>query len=306
MNIREWTLPVYTILMQISVGAHFLLWVIRARAGSRFSPVEMDKVIRNPVLVIWFTALVAMIGSHFHLSRPFHSIFALMNFKSSWLSREIVFSILFFLTTLVVWYLSRYHSNRPKLIAGVGWLGIFWGLLLVYCMARIYLIPTQTAWNSVTVIISFYVTTLLLGCATIMCLLILDMMFSEIQHMDASLQVQFVKHSFGGLTGVMLLAAAASLAVVFVQIALLGQGDITARTSLRLLIELYLPLLLIRLLLLVIASLYLAFSVSQLYRNKSTPQSLMMPVYLSSMMIFVAEIVGRFLFYATHIRTGLF
>ncbi len=305
MNIREWTLPVYTILMQIAVGAHFLLWVIRTRAGTRFSHREMEKVVRNPVLVIWFTSLVAIIGSHFHLSRPYHSFYAVMNFKSSWLSREIVFSILFLLTTFIAWYLSRYHTTRPKLITATGWLGVFWGLLLVFSMAHIYLIPTQTAWNSATVIVSFYVTTLLLGCMTIMCLMILDVKFTEVQQVDTSLQIQVIRHSFSGLTGLMLLAVVMNLVVVLVQIMLLGQGDITARTSLELLIELYLPLLLLRLILLVAASLYLGFWVSQLYKEKATPQSLLIPIYLCSMMIFIAEIVGRFLFYATHIRVGL-
>ncbi|MFZ5857942.1 MAG: dimethyl sulfoxide reductase anchor subunit family protein [Chloroflexota bacterium] len=306
MNIREWTLPVFTILMQIAVGAHILLWGIRARAGVRFSHDEMEKLVRNPILVVWFTSLVAMIGAHLHLSRPAHSIFAILNFKSSWLSREIVFTFLFFLTTLLVWYLSRYYTNRPRLVAGVGWLGVFWGLLLVYCMARIYLIPTQTAWNSVTVIISFYVTTLLLGCMTLMCLMILDMKFTEIKKMDITLQMQFIRYSFAGLVSMMLLAVVMNLTVILVQIMMLGQGDITARTSLNLLIQLYLPLLLIRLFLLITASLQLAFSMSQLYKDKITPQNMLVPVYISSLMIFVAEIVGRFLFYATHIRTGLF
>lgn len=305
MNIREWTLPVYTILMQISVGAHLLLWVIRAKSSTRFSQGEVERLTRNPMLVIMFTALVAMIGSHFHLSRPFHSFFAVLNLGSSWLSREIVFTLLFFLSMLTVWYLSRYHTTRSRLISGVGWLGAFWGLLLVYCMAHIYLIPTQTAWNSPTVVVSFYVTTLLLGCVTIMCLMTLDMKFAEIQQMDTSLQMQVIRFSFPRLTGLMLLSVALNLVIAFTQILLLDRGDVTARTSLELLVKLYLPLLVMRLFLLLAAPLYLAFSVRLLLRNSATTQTLIMPVYLSSLMIFVAEIVGRFLFYATHIRTGL-
>jgi DMSO reductase anchor subunit len=36
-----------------------------------------------------------------------------------------------------------------------------------------------------------------------------------------------------------------------------------------------------------------------------TPQSLLLPVYLSCLLILVGEIIGRFLFYATHIRVGI-
>jgi DMSO reductase anchor subunit len=140
---------------------------------------------------------------------------------------------------------------------------------------------------------------------TIMCLMILDVRFAEIQQVDTALQMQVIRYSFSGLTQLTLLVVVMNLVVTLVQIMLLSQGDITARTSLDLLIELYLPLLLIRLLLLVATPVYLGLSVSQLYKHKATPQALMVPVYLSSLMIFVAEIVGRFLFYATHIRTGL-
>jgi DMSO reductase anchor subunit len=42
-----------------------------------------------------------------------------------------------------------------------------------------------------------------------------------------------------------------------------------------------------------------------MYRLKTKPQSLMLPVYLSCLSIMVGEIIGRFLFYATHIRVGL-
>lgn len=96
-----------------------------------------------------------------------------------------------------------------------------------------------------------------------------------------------------------------SLAIIFIQIRLLAQGDLIARTSLSLLIELYLPLFLLRLMLLIVASFALMYAVVKMYRMHFVPQSLMMPVYLSCLLILVGEIIGRFLFYATHIRMGL-
>ncbi|MHB8778262.1 MAG: dimethyl sulfoxide reductase anchor subunit family protein, partial [Anaerolineales bacterium] len=171
MNVREWTLPVYTILMQIAVGALFVLWLIRTRATSKFSPGDIDRIIRNPILVISFTIMVAMIGAHFHLSKPYRSFLAVLNFKSSWLSREIAFTVSFFITTVSVWYLTRYQNTHRKLISNIGWLAVFLGFILIYCMARVYLLPTQAAWNSLTVILSFYITTLLLGGMTIVCLI---------------------------------------------------------------------------------------------------------------------------------------
>lgn len=306
MNVREWALPVYTILMQLSVGAFAILWLIRCLAGSKFSAQEIDRVISNPILVIAITAVVAMGGAHFHLSKPFHSFLAVLNFKSSWLSREIVFSVLFLMATISVLYLANYQTHRRRLITGLGWLAIMFGFILIYCMARIYLIPTQVAWNSPTVILSFYITTLLLGIMAIACLMVLDLKFSEIkQEIDVELRSQVLRNSMGGLTILTVTLVALNIAITFIQIRLLAQGDLIARTSLTLLLELYLPLFVMRMVILVYASISLVFSVVRMYRLKTTPQGLMSPVYLSCLLILVGEIIGRFLFYATHIRVGL-
>lgn len=305
MNVREWTLPVYTILMQIAVGALFILWLIRTRASSKFSPGEIDRIIRNPILVISFTILVAMIGAHFHLSKPHRSFLAVLNFESSWLSREIAFTVSFFIATVSIWYLTRYQSTHRKLISNIGWLAALLGFILIYCMARIYLLPTQAAWNSSTVIFSFYITTFLLGGVTIACLMMLDLKFAEIQKSDdINLRLGVIKYSFAGLWLLAFVLALLNIVVTYIQIYQLQHGDIVARTSLSLLLELYLPLLVMRIFLLLVASTTLGYAVYRMYKLKSTLQSMMTPVYLSCLLIFVGEIIGRFLFYATHIRTG--
>ena len=173
-------------------------------------------------------------------------------------------------------------------------------------MARIYLLPTQAAWNSPTVIFSFYITTLLLGGMTVTCLMILDLKFAEIQKSnDISLRLDIIKYSFAGLSLLTFALTLLNIIVTYIQIYLLRRGDIVAHTSLNLIFVLYLPLFIIRIVLLLYASLTLGYAVYRMYRLKSTPQSMVTPVYLSCLLIFVGEIIGRFLFYATHIRIGL-
>ena len=306
MNVREWALPVYTILMQLAVGAFAILWLIRQGAGSKFSQQEIDRIISNPLLVIAFTAAVAMGGAHFHLSKPFHSFLAVLNFRSSWLSREIVFSVLFLLLAMSVLYLTYFRTHRRQLITVLGWLAALFGTILIYCMARIYLIPTQVAWNSTSVIFSFYITSLMLGGMAIATLMVLDLKFAEIKKTDdVELRAQIIRYSSGGLTTLTATLVALNIVIIYIQIRLLAQGDLIARTSLGLLVDLYLPLFLLRLVFLVYASISLIYAVVRMYRLQSTPQSLMTPVYLSCLLILVGEIIGRFLFYATHIRVGL-
>lgn len=306
MNVREWALPVYTILMQLAVGALFVLWSIRAFARRKMNSNEMDRIIQNPLLIISFTILTAMIGAHFHLSRPFHSFLAVLNFQSSWLSREIVFTFFFSLTTFVLWFLIQHENANQKLLTSIGWVSVLWGGIVVYCMARIYLLPTQIAWNSSLVIISFYVTTLLLGGGTIMCLMVLDLKFAELQGADdVNLRIQVFKYYFAGLALFAFILVIVNFVVTSAQINVLQQGDITARTSLSLLFDFYLPLFIIRMLLLPSSCLVLGHTAYRMYKMGHTPQNLLSPVYLSCLLILIGEIVGRFLFYATHIRVGI-
>ena len=306
MNVREWALPVYTILMQLAVGALFVLWIIRAFVKSKFSSEQLDSILRNPILVISLTVIVAMVGSHFHLSKPFQSFYAVRNFQTSWLSREIIFTVVFFLTLSMLWLTSRFKNDHRKLITFLGWDAILLGLIVVYCMVRIYLIPTQVAWNSPTVLVSFYTTTLLLGTMTIACLLVLDLKFSEIQKADdIDIRVQVIKYSIVWLALVVFITVVVNIVVIFYQLYFLRQGDTTAQTSLQLLFELYTPLFVVRLLFISIAPLWLGYAVQRMFKTGAAPQSLLMPVYMSCLLILIGEIIGRFLFYATHIRIGI-
>ncbi|MDP1779325.1 MAG: DmsC/YnfH family molybdoenzyme membrane anchor subunit, partial [Anaerolineales bacterium] len=168
------------------------------------------------------------------------------------------------------------------------------------------LIPTQAAWNSHTVIISFYATALMLGGMTIATLMVLDLKFAEIKKADdIELRSQVIRYSSAGLTCLTVVLVILSMAIIYIQTRLLAQGDSIARTSLSLLLDLYLPLFVMRLILLVCASATLVYAVIRMYRLQIKPQWLMTPVYVSCLLILVGEIIGRFLFYATHVRMGV-
>ena len=90
METRDWSLVVFTVLTQAAVGAFLVLQVLEhlaARratfAGTRGLPV---------VLAVLSAGLFAAL---FHLSDPLQAVRAVVNFSSSWLSREIVFGSLF-------------------------------------------------------------------------------------------------------------------------------------------------------------------------------------------------------------------
>ena len=44
MNLREWALPVYTILMQLAIGALLSLWIIRTLNSSKYGKEKIDQI----------------------------------------------------------------------------------------------------------------------------------------------------------------------------------------------------------------------------------------------------------------------
>ncbi|MEJ2013358.1 MAG: dimethyl sulfoxide reductase anchor subunit [Anaerolineales bacterium] len=306
MNVREWALPVYTILMQTATGSLSFLWLIRLQQSRHQGSDEASRLLDIPLTVILTTIIFAMIGSHFHLSRPFLSLLAVTNLRSSWLSREILFTILLFLLTLSIWVLHRVRPSSHRVIDILGWLGITSGWIMIYCMARIYLLPTQVAWNSPATILYYITTTLLLGSSALLAILWMDQHFVEVRDPDSSGLI-LTRHPqiLARMGGVVLFAAVLEIALEFFRISWLHSGNVVARTSLDLLFGLYQPLLLMRIGLVLIGSIWLTYNIFQVVRDGTRYRIVLLPIYSSFLLLMIGEILGRFLFYATHVRIGL-
>jgi anaerobic dimethyl sulfoxide reductase subunit C (anchor subunit) len=306
MNLREWALPVYTILMQLAIGAFFALWMIRSIGRRKFGKDEMDQFISIPLILILFTVITAIIGSHFHLSRPFQSLSAVSNFRTSWLSREIALTILLLFSLLSLITLLHFVKGRELLKATLGWVTALLGILVIFCMSKIYLLESQFAWNSPATIPTFFSTSVLLGVISLTAMMLMDLRFSEEWRPDQlGKRPLIIKQALVWLIA----AAAVALFVIYffnwLQFLLLQKGDSTAQTSLKLLIDLYQPLLVLRLLLPFIGIAWLTIAVLRLRRQDQRPSILLQSAYISCILVTIGEILGRFLFYATHVRIGV-
>jgi anaerobic dimethyl sulfoxide reductase subunit C len=306
MEVREWALPVYTILMQLAAGSLLSLWLIRWSTGRQQGYALVDQVMRIPLSAILVTIVVAVIGSHFHLSRSYLSLLAMLNLRTSWLSREILFTIIFFGAVSGLVYIYWFSSGYPRLKMALGWVGIVSGMASVYCMAMIYLLPAQTMWNTPLTVISFLLTVVLLGVTAVSVMIIMDFKVSEIADVaGVGQRRQIIRRSFiwlalaGGITAVIILLLNLSL------IATMRQGDLSALTSLELLLGLYQPLLILRYLTLFAGVGWFAITVFLLHRRPLREMAITTPIYLSCLLVLIGEIMGRFLFYATHVRLGI-
>ena len=306
MNVREWALPVYTILMQLAVGAMLCLWLIRAMAVRQYGRFVTDRIVRIPATAVFLTIIAAIIGSHFHLSRPYFSLLAALNLRSSWLSREIVLTITFFLAISGLSYLQWFTQGYSRLRTVLGWLGIAAGSFSVYSMSKIYLLPTHSSWNSPLTVVAFLLTALILGVTAVAVLLVMDLKVSEVaENVETAVRWQIVRKSFVWLAAVAGGTAVIILVLNLILIAQLSQGNISAQTSLMLLLGLYQPLFGLRYIALFTGVGWFGLTAFTLYRNRKLPFEISKPIYLACLLVLIAEIMGRFLFYATHVRMGL-
>lgn len=306
MNVREWALPIYTILMQLAAGSLLFLWILRAVNISHTDPAETDSIVRIPILIIFLTIILALIGAHFHLSRPYLSFLAVSNFRTSWLSRETVFTVCFIFTTGCLLLLQWFVPDHARLRTVVGWIAILFGLTVIYCMSQIYLLPTQPDWDTPYTVISFYITVVILGSTALPAILLVDLTFLTVWKQGQSdRRLAIVRQALVWSTGMVVAAWITVVALNIYQINLLRVGNQWTQTSYELLMRLYQPLLVMRVGLPLVGIVWLVISVYKMSKENKTITDLMMPVYASCISVMVGEILGRFLFYAIHVRIGV-
>lgn len=306
MNLREWALPVYTILMQFSVGTLTALWILRVFGMRHLSLEYVERILRKPMLVLVLSILTAIIGSHFHLSKPYFSFLAVLNFGTSWLSREIVFTILLLISCALLAYLIWFVRGHGRLKIALGWFSVACGWIVIYCMASLYLLPTQPIWHTPVTILKFFGSALLLGAAVAGALLIMDTVFSEAQESDlVPVRLQLIRRSALWFALIAVLIVALISLLNLRQIAGLREGGTLELTSLHLLTDVYGPLLIVRFVAMFVGVIMLAVTMVLINRQRKALADLVVPVHLACLLMVVGEILGRFLFYATHVRIGV-
>jgi anaerobic dimethyl sulfoxide reductase subunit C (anchor subunit) len=307
MNVREWALPVYTILMELAVGSLSAVWVLRSSMVPKYGREKVDQALENSYLIIFITAATAMIGAQFHLSKPYFSFLAVLNVRSSWLSREILFTLLFFISVSLLWLIQWRGMGKLRLKTVLGWAAVFFGWANTYSMAQIYILPTQPAWNNLFAASSFFTTALLVGVSSLLTWLIMDLRYSElIGSQKATMQALIIQKSKKWFAATAILVVVVLFIENVIQIrSLLNSSLETVQASATLLFHLYPVLLGIRLALVAVGVGGLALALYMHHRDQKPASAMLLPAYFTCLFILVGEILGRFLFYAIHVRTGI-
>jgi DMSO reductase anchor subunit len=160
--LKEWPLVAFTILGQTAVGLFWffhLPFLVRGRVPAYGWRVTGLAVLGAVALLM----LLAAGLSFFHLRHPFRARRALGNLRTSWLSREILFELVFTALVAVSVWLGALHNPGLRLqwallvVAGLA------GGLFLLSMIKLYMLPALPVWRRTYTPLAFLSTTLAVG-----------------------------------------------------------------------------------------------------------------------------------------------
>ncbi|MFK8079841.1 MAG: dimethyl sulfoxide reductase anchor subunit family protein [Granulosicoccus sp.] len=120
-----------------------------------------------------FLVTAGLVSSTFHLSNPKNAWRSFTRFKTSWLSREAVFAVLFYPVSLV-WLALQFFTGNSTATSFFALIMAAMALVIMFCTAMIYAsLKTIRQWHTPLTPVNYVLLGLLLGA------LILAMMFAQ-------------------------------------------------------------------------------------------------------------------------------
>ena len=306
MDIRDWALITFTILCQMSVGAFLVLGVVHFFAARQAGAAEADRLSDRALLAIGPVVVLALLASLFHLGNPLNAVRAVTNLSTSWLSREILSSVSFAvvggLFALMQWRKWASFAVRAAIAGLAGLIGLF----LVFSMSQVYALPIQPAWNNLGTPIAFFATTLLLGALAMGAAFVAN--YAYLQRAVpgcADAQCRLLRGALRWIAVAAILLLGVELVTAPLQLAHLAGGSPASAASAAAMAGSYGLIFGLRLALVFAGAGVLAVFVYQNALSAGREKVLGYLTYLTFALVLVSEVLGRFLFYATHIKIGI-
>lgn len=163
-----------------------------------------DAISPDQITAMGFAGLIlvtaGLVSSTFHLANPKNAWRSFTRFKTSWLSREAVFAVLFYPVS-IIWLLLEFFTGNTMVTAVFAIIMALMALVILLCTAMIYAsLKTIRQWHTPLTPLNYVLLGLLLGG------LILAALFAQ-QGLDASRLL--------GLTLIVLVLAALVKVVYF-------------------------------------------------------------------------------------------
>lgn len=305
MDIREWALIAFTILAQMSVGAFLVLGAVHFYVTRKAGEEEADRLSDRALLAVVLVLGLGLVVSLFHLGNPLRAYRAVTNIATSWLSREILFGIAFVVLGAVFAFMQWRKISSFSVRNVIAWITALVGLALVYSMSRIYMIPTQPAWNTFVTPILYFVTTLLLGGLAIGVAFVANYAYLQRKEPGSvDTQRELMRDALRWIAIASVILVGIELGVIALRMAILAAGSEEAVASASMMINPYGAVFALQLLLVFVGAGVFGLFLYQNAQSAGNEKALGNLAYSAFALVLVGEVLGRFLFYASHMRIG--
>ncbi len=306
MRTQELALVVYTILVQMSVGAFVILGMIHFYALRKHGEKIANQMSDYALLAIGPVVVLGVIISLLHLGNPANAFRAISNLGTSWLSREIFFTLAFVGTGAVFAILQWRKIGSFQMRQIIALIAAALGIALVFSMSQIYQLAAQPAWDSIATPITFFITTFLLGGLAMGTAFTLNYYYFKGKKDCDDIQVQcnMLRTILQWIAVGSIVLLGIQLVVVPLFVSQLAAGNASAIESASKLSTEYGIVFALRLVLVILgAGLFGLF----LYRSALLKRERWMATFVIAAFgfVLVGELLGRFLFYAIHVRIGI-
>lgn len=307
MDVREWALIAFTILSQMAVGSFIVLGVVHFFAVRKWGEAEADRFSDRALLAIGPVLVLGTLASLFHLGNPANAYRAIANLGNSWLSREIFTNLLFIGLGAVFAFMQWRKIGTPALRNVIAVLAALVGLALVLSMSQVYMLRTAPAWDTIATPITFFTTTFLLGALAVGAAYVANYTYVKRTDPDcAATQCEILREALRWLALAAVLLVGVHLVVQPLYVAYLADSNLAAANeAVEILMGEYGVLFALRLALVFLGAAILGMFI---YRTASSPGReavLSNLAFVAFAVVLVAEVIGRFLFYATQTNIGL-
>ncbi len=287
---NDWSLIIFTLLTQMSVGIILVLTVLYFYPQSSLQPFCEGIVILSPHFIALAAIVLATFISFLHLGYPANAFNAANNFASSWLSREILGIGLFGVGVLLIFLQFWLGWESALFQKFVFVFGSALGLLLIYFMSRIYMIRTIPAWNTWFTPFHFFMSALVLGLMVVVGFYITNPAFT-------SINVILLRTVSALLLFQLFAAFLINNRLVKMDHSGIETPDFVSGS--------YHSLYLIRLFIIFISALFTAYLSLKLPSMEVTFTPLIRFYTMVLFLIIFEEIIGRFMFYFGYYRIGV-
>lgn len=304
MQFSEWALVTFTILVQISAGFYFALAIFNIWTTNKYDIEGPDFLGKWSLISVFGVIILSAFVSFFHLGSPFSAFYSIANIDSSWLSREILLLIIYIIFSGIFTYIHKKKLLMAALRGFLGWIVVVVGIILIYSMAKIYMLPTVPTWNTITTPITFYLTSLLLG------ILLLFLTFFIDHQRRAQLKRDFVDPEEILLKKSLKLAVILGISVIIVEV---GMNIVQAANHATLFTEQtgskfdgssnMIWFLRYRIVTGFIGLFILVFAYKRIVPRKIL--SYRWVIYTGVLFIFLSQLLGRMFFYSTYLQNGI-